>query len=345
MNETASRCLGMLSGLVLMLCAATAQAQTAAPSPASGAAPASAAAPAPTDPKPEYLSVEQLRAKYADRHSKYTTIKGVEIHYKDEGKGPVLLLVHGSQSSLRIWDHTAAALKSRYRVIRFDVAGMGLSGRVSDEAAANATPLDIVLGLLAQLKVDKLTFVGNSSGGTLGMFLAAQHPEMVERLILTNVPADIVRYGHMVQPQSFIDAQAEMKRLGGFQSRHFWDEFLNYFSGKGERISAQKRDEYYDFNRREPEKHPIALIAQIGDGVEANKLMAAVTTPTLLIWGTKDQLLPFAAMQSMERHLEKAPVSRVIMPDVGHYPPLEVPERITQLIAAYVEAGVPIVGP
>ena len=332
MKETASRCLGLLSGLWLLLSASAAIAQT--PS-----------SPSVSPAKPEYLSVEQLRARYADRHSRFTTIKGVEIHYKDEGKGPVLLLVHGSQSSLRIWDDTAAKLKSRYRVIRFDVAGMGLSGRVSDEAAANATPLDIVLGLLEQLKVDRLSFVGNSSGGTLGMFLAAKRPDLVERLILTNVPADVVRYEHMVQPQSFIDAQAEVKRMGGFQSRHFWDEFLTYFSGKGERISKQKRDEYYDFNRRVPEKHPIALIAQIGDGVEANRLMAQVTTPTLLIWGTKDALLPFAAMQSLERHLEKAPVSRVIMPDVGPYPPLEVPERITQLVAAYIEAGVPNVAP
>jgi pimeloyl-ACP methyl ester carboxylesterase len=290
---------------------------------------------------PEYLSVAQLRAKYADRTGKIAVIRGVEIYYKDEGSGPVLLLMHGSSSSLRIWDTTAARLKSRYRVIRYDVGGMGLSGTVSDEAAASVTPVDIATGLLDQLGVKKLTFVGNSSGGTLGMFLAAQRPGMVERLILSNTPADPVRYAHMVQPESFKQAQEEVKQSGGFQSLHFWNEFMQYFSGRPERISPKILGEYYDFNRRIPEKHPIAMTAQIADGVVASQLMAQVTAPTLLIWGATDQLLPLAAMQSLARHLEKAQVSQIILPDVGHYPPLEVPERFTQLIAAYVEAAVP----
>lgn len=289
----------------------------------------------------DYLTVAQLRAKYADRDGKFVTLKGVEIHYKDEGRGPALLLVHGSQSTLRTWDTMAKRLKSRYRVIRFDVPNMGLSGSVSDEAAATVDPVDIPVALLEKLGVQRVTFVGNSSGGTLGMFLAAQHPEMVERLVLANTPADPVRYGHMVQPQSFIDAQAEAKRMNGFQSLNFWNEYLSYFSAKPERITAKKRAEYYDFNRRVPEKHPITLIARIGDGVRASELMKQVKAPTLLLWGGADPLLTIPAMNSLEKHLENAQVSTLVMPDVGHYPPLEVPERFTDIVANYLEQVVP----
>ena len=290
----------------------------------------------------EYLSVEQLRAKYQDAQSRFTVIKGLEIHYKDEGQGPAILLVHGSNSSLRIWDTTAARLKSRYRVIRFDVAGMGLSGRVSDEAAANVDPVEIPIGLLELLGVKKVSFVGNSSGGTLGMFLAAKRPDLVERLVLSNTPADPVQYGHMVQPESFKRAQEEVKLAGGYKSRHFWDEYLSYFSGDPARISAKKRDEYFDFGRRVPEKHPIAMTARIGDGKVATQLMSQVTAPTLLLWGGVDALLPVAAMKSLARYLPKAQVSEIILPDVGHYPPLEAPERVTQLVAAYFDAAVPL---
>lgn len=290
----------------------------------------------------QYLSVEQLRAKYQDAQSKFAVIKGLEIHYKDEGQGPAILLVHGSNSSLRIWDTTAARLKSRYRVIRFDVAGMGLSGRVSDEAAANVDPVEIPIGLLQLLGVKQVSFVGNSSGGTLGMFLAAERPDLVERLVLSNTPADPVTYGHMVQPESFKRAQEEVKLAGGFKSRHFWDEYLGYFSGSPQRITAKKRDEYFDFGRRVPEKHPIALTARIGDGKVASQLMARVTAPTLLLWGGVDALLPIAAMKSLARYLPNAQVSEIILPDVGHYPPLEAPERVTQLVAAFFEAAVPL---
>jgi pimeloyl-ACP methyl ester carboxylesterase len=297
-----------------------------------------------SDTRADYLSAAQLRAQYSDSHGKIAVIKGVEIYYKDEGSGPALLLVHGSNSSLRIWDTTAQRLKSRYRVIRFDVAGMGLSGRVSDNAAATVDPVDIPVGLLELLKVDKVSFIGNSSGGTLGMFLAAKRPDLVEHLILSNTPADPVRYEHMVQPESFKQAQAAAKQAGGFRTVSFWNEYLNYFNAKPERISAKKRSEYFDFNRRVPEKHPLALIAQIGDGVLANQLMSQVKAPTLLLWGGSDPLLTIAAMKSLAKHLSQAQVSEVILPDVGHYPPLEVPERVTQLIAAYIEAAAPRTG-
>jgi len=69
--------------------------------------------------------------------------------------------------------------------------------------------------------------------------------------------------------------------------------------------------------------------------------MAKVRKPTLLLWGGADPLLPESALDAITRYLSGAQISKVVMPDVGHYPPLEVPDRFAQLIAAYVEAGTP----
>lgn len=291
-------------------------------------------------PHAEYLTVDQLRTMYNDEQSRYITIGGVEVHYKDEGTGPVLMMVHGSESSLRTWDGIVDVLKDRYRIIRYDIPGYGLSGSVSDEVAANVDPLDIPLGLIEELGVEKLTFVGVSSGGTMGMYLAAQHPELVERLIISNTPSDPVDTSHLVMPQTFVDAIARATETG-YRDLDFWNEFLSYFSGDPARISARTRQEYYDFYRRVPEKHPIALVAVIGDGVVATERMARVTQPTFQIWGGSDKLLPESAADASAGYLSNAQLSRVMMPDVGHYPPLEVPRRFAQLIAAYVEAGVP----
>lgn len=305
----------------------------------SGCAPVVAqSAPDAVAPSP-YLTIDQLRAKYGDADSRYLTIGGMEVHYKDEGPSdaPVLLMVHGSQSSLRQWDRITQILKPRYRIIRFDIPGYGLSGRVSDEAAA-LDPLIVPEQLLAHLGVTKLTFIGVSSGGTMGMYLAAKHPEMVERLIISNTPSDPVKTDHLAMPQSFLDAQARQKAQG-YADLNFWDEYLSYFAGDPSRISAATRAEYYDFNRRTPEKHPIAMVARIGDGQKARVEMAKVTAPTFLIWGGADALLPEPAADAVEGYLVNAPVSRIIMPDVGHYPPTEVPDRFAQWIAAFVEAG------
>ena len=60
--------------------------------------------------------------------------------------------------------------------------------------------------------------VGVSSGGTMGMFLAAARPDLVSRLILSNTPSDPVDTSHLVQPPAFIAAQAEVAKTH-FQSR------------------------------------------------------------------------------------------------------------------------------
>ncbi|MEX6724947.1 alpha/beta fold hydrolase [Parapedomonas caeni] len=301
---------------------------------------ASAFAQSPAQSDKPYLTIEALRAKYQDPAGRIANIDGAEVYYKDEGQGPAILMVHGSASSLRTWDRIADRLKSKYRVIRYDIPGYGLSGRVSDEVAKNVQPTDIAEKLLAQLGVNKITFVGVSSGGTLGMFLAARRPDLVERLILSNTPSDPVKTDHLVMPESFIKAQAEAKATG-FQDMTFWNEYLSYFAGDPKRISAAKREEYYDFNRRTPEKYPVAMVARIGDGKEATTLMSQVKAPTLLLWGGSDHLLPESAAYRIAEYLKQAQISRVIMPDVGHYPPVEVPERFEQLLSAYIEAATP----
>jgi pimeloyl-ACP methyl ester carboxylesterase len=69
--------------------------------------------------------------------------------------------------------------------------------------------------------------------------------------------------------------------------------------------------------------------------------MKAVKAPTLLIWGAKDLLLPVPAGKALAGYLSGTDVSMMVMPDVGHYPPLESPERFAKILEAYMEAATP----
>jgi haloalkane dehalogenase len=299
---------------------------------------AQTSAPAVEAPIP-YLTLDELRESYADANSNFITIKGLDIHYKDEGRGPVLLMVHGSQSSLKTWDVITDMLKDDYRIIRYDIPGYGLSGPVTDEAMGNATPTDLAIGLLDALEVDTVTAIGTSSGGTLVAFLASEYPDRVDRLIVSNMPSDPVVTTHLVMPESFLAAQARTKQNNGFMDEDFWHEYHTFFAGVPERISEKTLGEYYDFGRRPREKHPVGMVSVIGDGVESSKKLRAITQPTLLIWGSSDPLLPRPAAEKLEAYLENADVSRVFLEDVGHYPPLESPERVGTLIEAYLKTA------
>jgi hypothetical protein len=74
------------------------------------------------------IPLDKLKMKYADVESKIIQIDDMNIHYKDEGQGPVLILVHGVCASLHTWDGWAGRLKDHYRIIRMDLPGFGLTG-------------------------------------------------------------------------------------------------------------------------------------------------------------------------------------------------------------------------
>jgi pimeloyl-ACP methyl ester carboxylesterase len=290
---------------------------------------------------PEWLTLQQLRAKYADPAGRIARIKGVEVYYKDEGAGPVLLMIHGSNSTLRTWDVEVERLKSRYRIIRFDIPPQGLSGPVSDAAVARLRPVDIPEGLLDQLHVTRATVIGVSSGGTLAVALAAKRPELVERLILSDAPSDPVVVTGLKRPQALLDQEAVLKATG-FKTRAFWDAFFDFFGGDPRRITPELRQQYYDMNRRGPEPNLLSLDAKVSDDhAGAVETMAKVRAPTLLLWGGKDPLLPPSAAHALMGYLTGAQVSLIILPDVGHYPPLEAPVRFAEGIEAYIELTTP----
>jgi pimeloyl-ACP methyl ester carboxylesterase len=144
----------------------------------------------------------------------------------------------------------------------------------------------------------------------------------------------------MKQSAEFVEAQREA-RESGFQSRNFWNLFLDYFSGDPRRLDQGIREQYYDFNRRGPEKNYLAFVGVVANHDRAVAAMNAVKAPTLLIWGGSDQLLVPASADVLAGYLTNTQVSKVFMPDVGHYPPLEAPQRFAQLVSAYIEAATP----
>jgi pimeloyl-ACP methyl ester carboxylesterase len=323
----------MALGAMLALCGAVVAAQAAPEAPSS-------------------LTLAQLRAKYAEPGAAYMTLHGVEVYYKDEGAGPAILMIHGSSSTLKTYDRIAEDLKGRYRVIRYDVPPQGLSGSVPDVVAASGVKAeDLPVELLTRLGVKSATVVGVSSGGTIGYFMASRYPRMVDRLILANTPADPLDTSHLKLSRRMIEEQAAQGESGyaanapvsgKFKRRSYWDAFFEFFAGEPERITPDIREQYYDVGRRVPEANMLAFTAVVADHAATVALAAKVTCPVLLVWGERDPLLTASAAGALAGYLKNADVSTLMLPDVGHYPPLEIPDRYAQIIAAYIEAVTPV---
>jgi len=78
------------------------------------------------------LPIAALKQKYAGGASRFALIEGMNVHYRDEGAGPPLVLIHGTLSSLHTWDGWVGQLAPHRRVIRLDLAGFGLTGPAPD---------------------------------------------------------------------------------------------------------------------------------------------------------------------------------------------------------------------
>jgi pimeloyl-ACP methyl ester carboxylesterase len=289
---------------------------------------------------PQRLSVAELRKRFQKPGDRYIDIKGVELRYRDEGKGPVLLLLHGSRSTLNAWDGVTARLKNRYRIIRYDFAPTGLSGPVSDEALkAIGAPENVPLAILDRLGIDKAIVVGVSSGGTLGYYLAAAHPERVEALVLSNTPSDPVP-NLKVELTPALQAAVDKFKRTGVEGMDFWTEYLRGLYGEPARMKPGLADYYYTINLRQKEPNQLGLLALTANNEKTMANLKAVKAPTLILWGMRDHVLKPENGQALYNYLTGAKSrSFVALADVGHYPPMESPERIADLIDAWLNDG------
>ena len=284
------------------------------------------------------LTLQELRARYLRPQDHLVTIGGVEVRYRDEGRGPAVLLLHGSNSTLETYDGMVERLKSHYRLIRFDTPPVGLSGSVSDAAIASLpSPEALMTGLLDSLKIPSVVAVGVSSGGTMAYYLAGAEPQRVCALILANTPSDPVDTSGVRNPPELEAAKAAAARTG-VGDRDFWWAYFRFLYGDPGRITPALIERLYDMNRRVPEAHPLHLYALTAHNEVTLARLAAVRAPTLLVWGMRDPVLPYRTAVALRDHLTGTTASLLLLDDVGHYPTLEVPDRFAAILRNYVEA-------
>jgi pimeloyl-ACP methyl ester carboxylesterase len=187
-------------------------------------------------------------------------------------------------------------------------------------------PAELPARIVAKLGVAKTTVVGVSSGGTAAFYMAAEYPQLVDRVIVSNAPSDPVDLSRLPRSPSLESAE---RRYGGYldtsraKPRSFWRIYVDFYSGEPGRISDATVDQMYDFFHRVPEANANGLMAVVSDQPQWIAAMNKVRAPVLILWGGQDPLLPKTAIAPLLRRLVNTDVSVLILPDVSHYPPIE----------------------
>lgn len=118
--------------------------------------------------------------------SRFAEVDGVRVHFKRDGHGPPVVLLHGNGSSLHHFQRVAALLSSSFDVVRPDLPGFGLTGPRPDRDYRITTYASLISRFLAVLGIRRCSVVGNSLGGNIAWNLALDRPQLTRALVLIN---------------------------------------------------------------------------------------------------------------------------------------------------------------
>lgn len=284
-------------------------------------------------------SYESVKAHQAGAPSRFEQHGTVNLHIRDEGQGPVVLMLHSSMTNLREWDAWADALKGRYRVIRFDWPPYGLS---TDSAPSTGMPgvVSLIERVMASKNIDNFSIVGTSSGATIATLYAARHPDQVKALALSALPLEAPPTTDFSQLM-WAMVWTHEKLVPNYYPKAYYRQSLSELYGKPERLTDETVQWYYETNtipggftrvKEYWEANKKAVWAK-GAGGDAAK----VTAPILLQWGDRDPVLPKYLADKAVKQFAKAQVTLVHYPDVGHYPMLELPQETGRDLAAWMD--------
>lgn len=290
----------------------------------------------PVPPLDNTVPVEQL----VDADSKFDNVNGINIHYKTYGQGePTFILLHGFGASVFSWREVVEPLAQYGTVIAYDRPAFGLTERPLEwEGESPYGPqaqVDIVLGLMDELGVEKAILVGNSAGGTVSMQVALQHPERVEALIL--VDAAVYAGGGAPSWSRPILKTPQMNHVGPLIARQLQAQGVEFIKTAWHDPSKITQDIFDGYQKPLQIANWDKALWQLTVASEESGLverLAEITMPTLVITGDDDRIVPTEQSLRLADELPNAELK--VIAQSGHLPHEEKPVEFMQAVTEFL---------
>lgn len=282
------------------------------------------------------LSVDDLETKYAPFPSAFVQIKGMNVHYRDEGNPRdtlPIVLIHGTASSLHTFDDWAVGLKEDRRVIRMDLPAFGLTGPFSDRDYSIEHYVNFIEDFLASQGIKKCILGGNSLGGLIAWKFTVDQPEMVDKLILIDA-AGYPKNSTSV-PIAFELAKIPLlnKILTFITPRFVVRSSVENVYADDSKISEELVDRYFELTLRAGNRQAFVDRMRVIFDVNLTEIRN-IQQPTLILWGLDDALI---TIESAYRFHEDLPNDTlVIFKNAGHVPMEEIPLESLNVVKSFI---------
>jgi pimeloyl-ACP methyl ester carboxylesterase len=275
---------------------------------------------------------ERLKAKYAAPPSKFLDVGGLQVHYRDEGQGFPLVLLHGAASSLQTWDAWAQELSKDYRVIRLDLPGFGLTGPTAAKDYSMAWNVRFLGAFLDKLNVPACYLAGNSYGGRIAWEFASANPARVKKLILVDAS------GYPVQGRKVLAMRLARMPVIGWIARHTTPRFfvamtIRQMYGDPRRLTDAVIDRYYDLILAAGNRETFGILTRTA-AQDSSARIQSLEMPTLILWGAEDRGIPVSLADRFHRDIRNSQL--IIYQGAGHVPMEEIPGESSRDARAFL---------
>ncbi|NQX49008.1 alpha/beta hydrolase [Paenibacillus tritici] len=253
--------------------------------------------------------------------------EGSNICYSDQGKGEVIVLLHGFCGSAEYWEKVIPGLTANYRVIAPDLRGHGASdaplGAYTIEQMA-----DDVLSLLNALEIPECYLLGHSLGGYITLSFAQRHASRLKGFGLIHSSG---------YPDSEEAKENRLKSVSMIQNDGifaFVDQLVPGLFASG--AAPQLLERAKEIGYKTPPQGAAGAAMAMRERPDRRDVISATALPVLLVAGAEDsKVTPERTFTSDNRNITKA-----TLPGVGHMSMYEAPEQLAQIIKDFVHAPV-----
>jgi pimeloyl-ACP methyl ester carboxylesterase len=257
---------------------------------------------------------------------------GIETSYLEAGSGETVLMLHGSGpgvSALANWQHNMPTLAQRFHVLAPDIVGFGTTERPEDIVYSLRAWTDHIWAFMDARGIEKARIIGNSLGGRIALQIATDQPDRIAKMVLMGTP------GVGMTPTEGLAA------LRAYEPSHDGMRALlrNYFAADPAMITddlvkiryeASIADGAYEAYRAmffDPRHAGSDL------GITQNEVRA-IATPTLLIHGREDKVVPLQVALTMVGLLPNADLH--VFSACGHWTQIERADEFSAVVADYL---------
>jgi len=258
---------------------------------------------------------------------KNITINGLAVTDADNGKSP-LVFVHAFPLSSEMWENQISAFSSEYRVVVYDVRGLGKSAQ-NDNQFMMETYADDLINIITDLNLKKVNAVGLSMGGYIIQSALLKNPDLFNTVILADTRLD------RDSNEALSARAASIQKIKSGQRKDFLDSFTGKLVSKDNFTNKVLMSKINSFIEGNSDEGICGALLALATRPENTGVFKDFKHPALIIVGEHDVLTPVEAALIIKNEFINSEMH--VIKEWGHLTNLENPAEFNSTLKGFLE--------